>query len=195
MNRHGVALVLLLAGTGCSSTDGVTRAKQDGSASPDPTKDPGPGAPNSGVFDGVRIDLPDRLMAVYSPSYAQTIVGAARNGPTSDTGQSLQIRVRGKQTGTFSCGDEPDGGLTISMNYSTNEEKRSAGYVTTGSADLTPCTIVISEYGAVGEPIRGTFSGTFVATTHTAEPGTPPLPLKIMVTGGVFDIVRGADVP
>ncbi|HKQ70885.1 MAG TPA: hypothetical protein VJT73_16175 [Polyangiaceae bacterium] len=149
----------------------------------------------SGVFNGMRVDFSDALSGFYSVSKDQTLITAHLPGTKVGEGTGLKLFVRGKMAGSFSCGDEPDGGLSIGMGYSwTQGLTYNADYATTNSASATPCSIVIASYGAVGARLSGTFSGGLIAIGRTGPSATDP-PQHMRVANGTFDLVRGADIP
>jgi hypothetical protein len=187
----GAAVCLTLCS--CSSSGGSGEVPGGGPA------DPGPDGAVSGLFNGARVDLsptgrfPDGY-AVYSPSQDRTSVLASPGDASPGEVYSLDVFVRGQATGNFSCGDEPDGGLTIGMTFYPSTSQWSATYVTTNSANLTPCTITITDFPAVGGHVKGTFAGALVATERAGPANNYP-PQQMNVTKGVFDVTRQPDIP
>jgi hypothetical protein len=159
----------------------------------------GPSGGVSALFNGVPVELaatgsfPDAF-AAYSTSQDRTSV---HSSPRRDAGlptQSIDLAVRGKSPGSYSCGDEPDGGLTIFMLAEVTGVMSGATYSTTNIASVTPCTIVIAQYPPVGGHMTGTFSGTLIATMRSGLSGNLP-PQTLDVKAGVFDVIRLADIP
>ncbi len=102
---------------------------------------------------------------------------AGSDSVDSDTVDSLALYILEPGVGTFGCTD--NGIAEISM-----QAEDSDGETTSFSSHgASSCTITISEWGAVGEPVRGTFSGG--VKTFLDEEAT--------LTNGSFDLIRGSD--
>jgi len=93
---------------------------------------------------------------------------------------SIHINFKGNKTGTFALGPTTTTADTNAVNitYATSGNSSSEFLSQVG-------TLTITEYGAVGGIIKGTFSGTFYDTD-----GTP-----YTITNGQFSEIRGKDTP
>jgi hypothetical protein len=176
--------VFVLGLWACGTTT-ETPASSDGAAPPgDATlpPDPGPEGPISGLFDGLRVNFLDQLGGVYSAKEDDTNMSGDTLRDASTAGRVVKISFPGKVPGTFRCGD--DGGALTSIRFT---EPRGT-YSTLGAADLTPCAIAVTQYGAVGAHIVGTFSGLLILTS-----GSTGSPKQVTVTDGKFDVLRLMD--
>ena len=124
-----------------------------------------PDAPISLKFNGELMTFGKSIMmdAFYYASDDQTTVGD----------QKVSIAFPGNATGAFSPGD----GVTFNLTYTDG----GAWWVRTTDT----FTVMVTAYGAVGEPIEGTFSGTVVSEDDdsvTAE-----------ISEGRFSVTRSDD--
>jgi hypothetical protein len=154
------------AGTGGGSPSGGT----DGSGGN------GPIIYGSGTmavdFNGVRVNF-----EVYiSAHYLALGYNASADSIDSDSVDAIGIAIEQPGVGTFDCSDDGIAAVTVQALGSDGE---TSSYAALGADD---CTMTVTEYGAVGEPVRGTFSGTVKAPNDTA-----------VLTNGVFDLIRGSD--
>lgn len=79
--------------------------------------------------------------------------------------------------GTYDCSRQAGGSTEIGV-QAPNPKGDTTSYSTNYTGE---CTITITEYGAVGEPVRGTFSAEL--ESFVDEPAT--------ITNGEFDLIRG----
>jgi hypothetical protein len=171
-----VALFCLLAS--CGSTSEPNGALDGGFSVPAESSLDANG-PVSASVNGVAEAFGTNDAAFYTVSEDGTSIIAS-----AGSSQGITLFVPGNQAGTFGCGSGPDGGVDVGMTFSQVE----ATYSTTNDATLTPCTIVITQYGAVGSIIVGTFTGTLVATSRIgAEPS------QVSILSGQFTVTRGPD--
>jgi hypothetical protein len=139
-------------------------------------------APVSASFDGTLIQFSSGEIAYYQAS-AQTKLAAQYLGQMTTDDRSLTLFFQGKGAGTFACGTDA-AAVEIGLTYDTSE----GSYASTSSASLTPCQIVVSEYGAVGNSVTGTFAGTVFANSTLGG-----APQQVRITSGTFDVTRLPD--
>jgi hypothetical protein len=100
---------------------------------------------------------------------------------TKNNVDNVTISFYGKTVGTYTCG-----GGKASLRYSdlvANER-----YAAEPAEPGTTCTVTVTQVGAVGQRIKGTFSGVMWPITATGY-------ATLSVDGGSFDVIRGSDVP
>ena len=170
---------------GCSSSDGSSGGSVDGGGLDGSSGSGGGGTIAPGVTylkNGNEREMVNPS-AFYEASDDETVIKARDSKTSYPHRRSLRIVVPGMTTGEFSCNgnvapeisdteDSVSCTPTIcpsATNWSTNNQNAS-------------CTINISSYGDVGQPIVGTFSGTLI-TDGTKE----------LMVEGAFNIPRGDD--
>lgn len=90
---------------------------------------------------------------------------------------ALKVGLNVPASGTFTC-DKPN--IILSYVAMAQGTAWTANQGTAGSS----CTITITKFGLLGEPIEGTFSGTLMRTTGTGGSAT------LAVTEGAFKVIR-----
>ena len=96
----------------------------------------------------------------------------------SETVDTISLYINPPSVGTFGCDDlEPTVNIVVQAQNDDDELTIFDGN------NFGTCTITITEYGAVGEPMRGTFSAEL--TTFVGEVGA--------ITNGTFELIRGSD--
>jgi hypothetical protein len=97
------------------------------------------------------------------------------NSVKTNTPIQIQLEWAGKTTGTFTqTADDVD--ITVDVENSSSPKYKQYDQDTDSNSEIT-----ITEYGAVGEMIKGTFKGRLKANLSGEE------------ISGTFEIVRGAD--
>ena len=153
------SLVLVSALTGCSSG-----ASDSGSSKGDEPwlSEPAEKVKASGTFllsmDGSPVEGAVRD-AQYSAAWRNFQIGLFGGGVMTIT---LDVAIAG--VGSFQCGTEG-----VQLDGNINNE---------GASKSSDCAIEITEFGNVGEPVVGSFTGTLGG--HTLE--------------GSFDIIRGSAI-
>ena len=95
----------------------------------------------------------------------------------SETVDSISFEINPVGVGSYGCGGtETDVDIIV-------QAKNVAGDTTIFEDYTSDCTLTVTEYGAVGEPMRGTFSAEL--TTFVGEVGA--------ITNGTFELIRGSD--
>lgn len=156
--------------TGGSSSGGSGTGGGDGDGD-------GPFIDGSGTvsmtFNGTQVEL-DVWYASQDPEDLDFyFVGDAPEGGTVDI---IQISFRPAESGTFDCMNLRVADIVIQADDS---EGSTASFE---SGYATSCTLTVTEYGPVEEPVRGTFA---------AELGDGSG--EIVSVQGSFDLVRGSD--
>jgi len=104
----------------------------------------------------------------------------------SDAKNDLDIILKGKSTGEQHAGDDAGGSYpSIDFNLHVTDKQGVLHDFLFGDPANTPGIITITKYGAVGQAVEGTFSGTLLD-----EDGAP----TIKITNGTFSITRGIDM-
>jgi|KBSMisStaDraftv2_1062788.scaffolds.fasta_scaffold134940_2 hypothetical protein len=104
----------------------------------------------------------------------------------SDFKNAVDIILKGKSTGTQHAGDDAGGSYpSIDFNLHVTDKQGVLHDFLFGDPANTPGIITITKYGAVGQPVEGTFSGTLLD-----DDGAP----TIKITNGTFSIKRGMDM-
>ncbi|MDB4160942.1 hypothetical protein N9772_01070 [Bacteroidia bacterium] len=67
----------------------------------------------------------------------------------------FQITFKGKSTGTYTSSEVGDNGLVFGLGTGTEGDVRRQEH----EASTTTLTVIVTEYGEVGEQVKGTFSG------------------------------------
>ena len=183
------ALLCILGVGACGSTnggpdpaDGATPPSDAPSDARSDLVDPGPAGPISAVLDGTRWNFTEQARSAYASTDNLTSIAGQARPDASIAAGSVLITTPGKAPGTFRCGD--GGGVATSISFSGP----AGSYSTTGSSDLTPCTVIIASYGAVGGRVVGTFDGVLLLSS-----GSTGSPRRITATTGTFDVVRAMD--
>lgn len=171
------ALYIGSTSTGCSEDTVATPKTTDTTATEDTTTVTAENQVNIGIKFYNIIPSAEGAVGRYSASTSKTTIAVdgidAKNGPVN-----FDIKFTGTKTGTFTMAG---GNLEFScgrgeLNTVYREEFGAAGSV---------FTVDITEYGAVGGKIKGTFSGT-VKNAKTGQ--------SVPVTLGVFSVTRGTDL-
>jgi len=120
----------------------------------------------------------DRTFGEYTTSETSTYISVFGNDQNYGDA-SFNITFPGESTGTFVT---EEGSSVVDFQAGAGEEGtiRREEYSASGST----MTIVVTEYGAIGEHIKGTFSGT-VKNGRTGQ--------SVNITKGKFDVVRRDD--
>jgi hypothetical protein len=178
--RIGPALLssLALLALACSSS-----SAQSTGADADTGELDGSG-PASGVFNGEGITFNRDGVAVYVGAENRTTIEAQLQAADAGGNMKMTIFVPGNMPGQYSCSQNSTGSVVVGITVGES----SATYST--SVSVTPCTITIDQYGAVGGSVAGTFSGTLAATMRV---GNPPPPAAMTITDGRFDVTRQPD--
>jgi hypothetical protein len=113
--------------------------------------------------------------AVYNAASNTTLLFVKGNDPVFGDAD-FNLEFPGNMTETFTTHN--DGGLTFDCGTGALGDIQRQEY----SADNSAFTAIITEYGAVGEQVKGTFSGVVKIGTNSVN-----------VTEGKFDVVRIAD--
>lgn len=122
--------------------------------------------------------------AFWSVSNDLTAISSAdaRNGVSN----SLVAAFGGKSTGDILFdGSNSDASFAL-----TFKAAGAANATVYGTDSDHPITMRVTEYGAVGVRIRGTFSGTM----FKLDPANPSVMGTVQITNGTFDIIRGRDL-
>ena len=168
-------------GTGGMPGDGDGDAGTGGTGDGDGDGDGTGGGPPTWGSGSISVDFAGTPVnfEVFNASLYPTGFVIASDSIDSDTVDSLSLDIDEPGVGTFDCSDYNVAVVRIQAPASDGDI---ASYES-GVAD--DCTLTITEYGAVGEPIRGTFSG-LVETTGSGEEAT--------IENGMFDVIRGSDM-
>lgn len=110
--------------------------------------------------------------AVYNKAANTTYIVVSGTDKTNGVA-SFKIEATGDKTGTFTT--QSNGGLVFDCSTGLPEDVRFQEY----SAANSNFTTTITEYGAVGERIKGTFSGTVKIGASSVE-----------ISNGQFDMLR-----
>lgn len=169
-----MALVLLQS---CSKSDDA-----DSNPTPTPTPTPTPVVtPNSFTLTGD--GYTDKKFEITSPSTAEVYHKSSNNnnyvkviGMIGEDSVFMYFNMAGgPAANTYPWGGFTGG--TIFITPKNGEEKAYSTKAGTG-------TFVITEYGAVGKKVKGTFSGTFV---------NPFTSVSVEIKAGNFEVTRTAD--
>lgn len=120
----------------------------------------------------------DRTFGEYDMRDTSTYISVFGNDPNYGDA-SFNITFPGQTTGTFVT---VNGSSDVDFQAGAGEE--GTIYREEYSASGSTMTIVVSEYGAVGEHIKGTFSGV-VKNGRTGQ--------SVNITKGKFDVIRRDD--
>ncbi len=123
----------------------------------------------SAVVDGVFIDLSTNVSA----HCRQSLTVSSLTGMSMGIANQAVVQFPGIGPGSFDC--------SVMNSLVTLGYNNAAGFFYAGPGDT--CRIDISSYGAIGEPIVGTFSG--VLHSLTADAGF------VTISDGGFNIIRG----
>ena len=117
----------------------------------------------------------ERTFGVYNTGGDKTYISVFGND--ADEGDvDFNIEFPGKTVGTFTTHD--GGGAVFECGTGTEGDIKRQEF----SADNSEFTVVVTEYGAVGEKIKGTFSGKVKRGTNTID-----------VPNGKFEVTRLID--
>ena len=179
MKNFSIILFALAALTLGSTITGCGPEPTTPTVPVDTTKDnPEPTFTNSIKVGFVEYDLnldEDRTFGVYNvPSNSTYISVFGNDGTNGDV--DFNIEFPGNTTGTFTTHD--GGGGVFECGTGTIGDVKRQEY----SADNSEFTIVVTEYGAPGEMIKGTMSGKVKRGTNTID-----------VPNGKFEVVRAID--
>ena len=96
----------------------------------------------------------------------------------SETVDTISLYINPPSVGTFGCNDlEPTVNIVIQAQNDDGELTIFDGN------NFGTCTLTVTEYGAVGQPMRGTFSGELAASGMET----------ITIANGSFELIRGSD--
>lgn len=124
-------------------------------------------------IDGVTVEF-EAYQVWYIAQFDS--LGISANNSASDAADGMSIEYIGGSVGTADCTNSAEGQLGL---QAPREDGDPGSFQSQGQAS---CTITITEYGAVGEPIRGTFSGVVAGSGESKT-----------ITNGSFDVIRGSD--
>jgi len=120
-----------------------------------------------------------RTNCSYSPSKDQSAIIVF--GTDADAGDiDFQITFDGKATGTYSSQGMGAENVIFALGTGTEGDVRRQEH----EASTTNLTVVVTEYGEVGEKVKGTFSGQVKNTSGQT----------INITKGVFEVTRKEDI-
>ena len=166
----------LIMTTGCGSDDTTTT----------PTVNNQDSTPTVTIDNQIQIGLElfklneetDRTFGEYETRDTSTYISVFGNDPNYGDA-SFNITFPGQTTGTF---------VTVSgssdVDFQAGAGEEGTIYREEYSASGSTMTIVVTEYGAVGEHIKGTFSGV-VKNGRTGQ--------SVNITKGKFDVIRRDD--
>ena len=117
----------------------------------------------------------EESFAVYNATSNTTLLFVKGNDPVNGDAD-FNLKFPGNLADTFTTHN--DGGLTFDCGTGTIGDIRRQEY----SADNSAFTAIITEYGAVGSKVKGTFSGVVKIGTNSVN-----------VTEGKFNVVRISD--
>ncbi len=167
-----VSLTAMFGNTGCGS-DPITKPSILDTAGTDTI------VPRT-IFNQMKVGLKlydlaisdEASFAVYNVGTNTTFIYVSGNDITNGEAD-FNIKFPGNMTDTFTTHNE--GGLVFECGTGTIGDIRRQEY----SADNSALTAIVNEYGAVGERIKGTFSGVVKIGTNSVN-----------LTGGKFDVLR-----
>jgi len=168
-----VSIATMFGTTGCG-TDPVTKPTTSDSADTIVTRT---------VFNQMKVGLvlydlnlsDEESFAVYNAASNTTLLFVKGNDPVNGDAD-FNLKFPGNLADTFTTHN--DGGLTFDCGTGTIGDIRRQEY----SADNSAFTAIITEYGAVGSKVKGTFSGVVKIGTNSVN-----------VTEGKFNVVRISD--
>jgi hypothetical protein len=91
----------------------------------------------------------------------------------------FQITFKGKSTGTYSSSEIGDNGLVFGLGTGTVGDVRRQEH----EASSTTLTVIVTEYGGVGEQVKGTLSGQVKNVNGQT----------VNITNGEFEVTRKED--
>lgn len=127
-------------------------------------------------FDLYELDVRANLTEGFFESATNNTVIFVSGNDGSEGDADFNITVPGKDLGTYTTSGD---GATFEAGTGAVGDVRRTEY----NADATPMTIVITEYGDVGERIKGTFSGQVKNTSSQT----------LDIKNGKFDVERTPD--
>ena len=183
MKKLSLIILVLLAGTfalttntGCSGTGTEPLPQDTTDDDPDPTEKIN--GFKIGIDPTYELDVVDALTyAVYNKAANKTYVFVSGNDgtkPQNEQDADFGLEFNTNMTGSYTKNE----GARIDVG--TGSGIKRIEYTSDGAA----ITINVSEYGAVGERVKGTFSGTVKAANQV---GT------VNISGGFFDVKRIED--
>jgi hypothetical protein len=172
----GAAVALSLT-TGCGTDDTPTK----------PTNNTQDSTPTSTITNQIQIGLElfklnenaDKTFGQFDSGDSSTYISVYGNDGTNGDA-NFNITFPGQTTGTFTT---VVGNSDVDFQAGAGEE--GTIYREEFSASGSTMTIVVTEYGAIGEHIKGTFSGQ-VKNGRTGQ--------TVNITKGIFDVVRRDDL-
>lgn len=126
-------------------------------------------------FDSYELTLDETLTSAFYKTTNQTSVINVYGNDATLGNADFQITIPGQAVGTFTSHN--NGGANVEIG--TGEGVRREEFNTNG----TEFTVVVTEFGAVGEAIKGTFSGTV----------KDKFSKSVTVKNGTFDVIRTKD--
>lgn len=175
-----VASIFFITTTGCGTDDEPTAPKKADTTSTDTTITDPTDLPNKitvGFDDYTIATEASKTFGEYNTGKNETYLTIS--GQDSKNGQvDFQIEIPGNTTGSFQTGTT--GNSTFELGTGTIGDVRREEF----SASNSDFTIVVTEYGAVGEMIKGTFSG----EVKNGKTG-----VTIKITKGEFEVLRRDD--
>lgn len=126
-------------------------------------------------FDTYTIDEDENTTSgVYNIAADRTYIFAAGNDPKNGDAD-FNIEFPGDSVGTFTVKDD---GIVFECGTGTKGTVKREEF----SADNTNLTVIVTEYGAVGEKIKGTFSGKVMKGINSLD-----------IKNGSFEVERSPD--
>lgn len=129
--------------------------------------------------DGLSMEFTNMVKAVYTPKDGLEILGIGGDRWISS---HLSLRIPVLRTGRFTLEGTPSLVLDYSKNIYSSDS--ASGYAARADSAGTSLEVNITEVGAVGERVTGTFSG--VVTNDRGE--------KLTLTDGYFSAIREASI-
>ncbi|MGK0369691.1 MAG: hypothetical protein ACJAYZ_001565 [Bacteroidia bacterium] len=169
-----VSLAAMFGTTGCGA-DPVTKPAAD-------TTDTDTVVTRT-VFNQMKVGLElydlnlsdEESFAVYNATSNTTLLFVKGNDPVNGDAD-FNLEFTGNMADTFTTHN--DGGLTFACGTGTIGDIKRQEY----SADNTALTAIVTEYGAVGAKVKGTFSGVVKIGTNSVN-----------ISEGKFNVVRISD--
>lgn len=123
--------------------------------------------------DGVLVDMFSQLMQSPDANTGTLLLGI--NGTKADKhhGPSIRLRFNGVATGDFPCAP---GDLVTEMDYDADQAVPASA--ATAAQGTGSCSFHVTSFGAVGEPIVGTFEGMLQG------------PVNVVLTEGSINLIR-----
>jgi hypothetical protein len=135
----------------------------------------------------------------YDISDGKLTLGTAMTNAV--TNPNLELTVSGNAAGSYSFGAE-SAGFTYTRNRTVPTSQGPTDSIwlvnTTTCAGQTALSVYVNQFGAVGEPVMGTFVATTVEYDFDGSLGGGPHRVYCnpkAVIRGAFNVTRGADTP